>query len=71
MACKLQLLMAGVMLILMSIAKLGTVIRFIPTPVIMGFTAGIGVTIWVANGHTSLDSLSYRIYLISMKNYGL
>ena len=28
-------------------AKLGTVIRFIPTPVIMGFTAGIGVTIWV------------------------
>ena len=40
-------MMAGVMLILMSIAKLGTVIRFIPTPVIMGFTAGIGVTIWV------------------------
>ena len=31
----------------MSVAKLGTVIRFIPTPVIMGFTAGIGVTIWV------------------------
>ena len=23
----------------MSVAKLGTVIRFIPTPVIMGFTA--------------------------------
>ena len=40
-------MMAGVMLILMSVAKLGTVIRFIPTPVIMGFTAGIGVTIWV------------------------
>ena len=40
-------MMAGVMLILMSLAKLGTVIRFIPTPVIMGFTAGIGVTIWV------------------------
>ena len=40
-------MMAGVMLILMSIAKLGTVIRFIPAPVIMGFTAGIGVTIWV------------------------
>lgn len=40
-------MMAGIMLILMSIAKLGTVIRFIPAPVIMGFTAGIGVTIWV------------------------
>ena len=40
-------MMAGLMLILMSVAKLGTVIRFIPAPVIMGFTAGIGVTIWV------------------------
>ena len=40
-------MMAGIILILMSVAKLGTVIRFIPTPVIMGFTAGIGVTIWV------------------------
>ena len=40
-------MMAGIMLILMSVAKLGTVIRFIPAPVIMGFTAGIGVTIWV------------------------
>lgn len=40
-------MMAGIMLILMSIAKLGTVIRFIPAPVIMGFTAGIGVTIWI------------------------
>ena len=40
-------MMAGIILILMSVAKLGTVIRFIPAPVIMGFTAGIGVTIWV------------------------
>ena len=40
-------MMAGIMLILMSVSKLGTVIRFIPAPVIMGFTAGIGVTIWV------------------------
>ena len=40
-------MMAGIMLILMSVAKLGAVIRFIPAPVIMGFTAGIGATIWV------------------------
>ena len=40
-------MMAGIILVLMSVAKLGTVIRFIPTSVIMGFTAGIGVTIWV------------------------
>lgn len=40
-------IMAGIILIFMSVAKLGGVIRFIPAPVIVGFTAGIGVTIWV------------------------
>jgi len=40
-------LMAGVMLLLMGIAKLGAVIKFIPAPVIVGFTAGIGVIIFV------------------------
>lgn len=40
-------LMAGVILVLMALAKLGAVIRFIPAPVILGFTAGIGVTIFV------------------------
>jgi sulfate permease, SulP family len=39
-------LMAGVMLVLMGIAKLGGVIKFIPAPVIVGFTAGIGVIIF-------------------------
>ncbi|MDQ2778598.1 MAG: SulP family inorganic anion transporter [Pseudomonadota bacterium] len=40
-------LMAGVMLVLMGIARLGGVIKFIPAPVIVGFTAGIGVIIFV------------------------
>ncbi|SER03290.1 sulfate permease, SulP family [Solimonas aquatica] len=40
-------MMAGVMLILLGAAKFGGVIRFIPDPVIVGFTAGIGVIIWV------------------------
>lgn len=40
-------LMAGVMLLLMGITKMGAVIKFIPAPVIVGFTAGIGVIIWV------------------------
>src|SRR6201996_7618599 len=40
-------LMAGIMLVLMGAAKMGSVIRFIPAPVIIGFTAGIGVTIFV------------------------
>lgn len=39
--------MAGIMLLLMGLTKLGAVIKFIPAPVIVGFTAGIGVIIWV------------------------
>lgn len=40
-------LMAGFILLLMGVAKMGTVIRFIPAPVIVGFTSGIGVIIFV------------------------
>ncbi len=39
--------MAGLMLLMMGLAKMGAVIKFIPDPVIVGFTAGIGVIIWV------------------------
>jgi len=39
-------LMAGVILIGMGIAKLGTMIKFIPYPVITGFTSGIAVIIF-------------------------
>ncbi|WP_073602155.1 SulP family inorganic anion transporter [Vibrio aerogenes] len=40
-------MMAGVILFLFGLLKLGSVIRFIPAPVIIGFTSGIGVIIWV------------------------
>ena len=40
-------LMAGVILLLLGVARMGGVIKFIPAPVIVGFTAGIGVVIWV------------------------
>jgi SulP family sulfate permease len=40
-------LMAGVMLLLMGLTRFGGVIKFIPDPVIIGFTSGIGVIIWV------------------------
>lgn len=40
-------LMAGIMLLLMGFARMGSVIKFIPAPVIVGFTAGIGVIIFV------------------------
>ncbi|NAW67075.1 STAS domain-containing protein [Photobacterium halotolerans] len=40
-------LMAGIILLFLGITKLGSIIKFIPAPVITGFTAGIGVVIWV------------------------
>lgn len=40
-------ILAGVMLLLLGLAKMGSIIKFIPDPVIVGFTAGIGVIIWV------------------------
>lgn len=40
-------LMAGCILLFLGSARLGALIRFIPTPVVVGFTAGIGIIIWV------------------------
>src|SRR5450432_762086 len=38
--------MAGVMLIIMGFARLGSVIKFIPHPLIIGFTSGIALIIF-------------------------
>ncbi|BCA95003.1 sodium-independent anion transporter [Legionella antarctica] len=40
-------LMAGVMLLFFGLARFGGIIKFIPNPVIIGFTSGIAVVIWV------------------------
>lgn len=40
-------LMAGLILVAMGFARLGGAIKYIPDPVIIGFTSGIGVIIWV------------------------
>ena len=39
-------LMAGVFLILMGVLRLGTIIKYIPYPIVVGFTSGIAVTIF-------------------------
>jgi MFS superfamily sulfate permease-like transporter len=39
--------MAGVMVLLLGLARLGSIIKFIPAPVIVGVTAGIGLIIFV------------------------
>src|SRR3984957_14913358 len=38
--------MAGIMLIVMGLARLGSVIKFIPHPLIIGFTSGIALIIF-------------------------
>ena len=39
-------LMAGAFLILFGVLHLGTIIKFIPSPIVVGFTSGIAVTIF-------------------------
>ena len=39
-------IMAGILLVVMGLAHLGNVIKFVPYPVIVGFTAGIALTIF-------------------------
>ena len=38
--------MAGVLLVLIGLLRLGTVIKFIPYPIVVGFTSGIALTIF-------------------------
>ncbi|MBK7256102.1 MAG: STAS domain-containing protein [Ignavibacteria bacterium] len=40
-------IMAGIILIIMGMLKLGTLIKFIPLPLITGFTSGIGLIIFI------------------------
>ncbi|MDE5838041.1 MAG: sodium-independent anion transporter, partial [Paramuribaculum sp.] len=39
-------LMAGLILVMLGLFHLGTVIKFIPYPIVVGFTAGIALTIF-------------------------
>ena len=42
-----RLVMAGILLILMGVLRMGSMIKFIPYTITTGFTAGIAVTIVV------------------------
>ncbi|MCB1675813.1 MAG: STAS domain-containing protein [Halioglobus sp.] len=41
-------LMAGIILLLLGLARMGAIIKFIPDPVVVGFTAGIGLIIFIS-----------------------
>ena len=47
-------MMAGVLLIVMGMARLGSVIQFVPYPVTVGFTSGIALLIAVSQGRDLL-----------------
>ncbi|EKD55480.1 MAG: hypothetical protein ACD_60C00005G0007 [uncultured bacterium] len=69
-------LLAGFILIFMGIIRLGSVIKFIPDPVIVGFTTGIGVIIFVGEWkdffglslHLPLDMHFYQKCFILLKS---
>lgn len=69
-------LFAGIILIAMGVMKLGTIIQFIPVPVIIGFTSGIGVIIFVGEWkdffglsfHIALDAPFYDKITILAQN---
>ena len=39
-------IMAGIILVVMGLCRLGTIIKFMPYPIIIGFTGGIAITIF-------------------------
>ena len=53
--------MAGCILLIMGLARLGSVISSYPSPVIVGFTAGIAVIIWIGPVEGFLRPASRRI----------
>ena len=51
-------LMAGVFLIMFGILHLGTIIKYIPYPIVVGFTSGIALTIFTTQiFHREVDRL--------------
>jgi sulfate permease, SulP family len=66
--------MAGVLLFLMGLFRLGALMKFIPRPVTIGFTAGIAVTIFsgqIASFLGLRDVAKHEYFLDNMKEIGL
>lgn len=66
--------MAGIMLVLMGLLKFGALIKFIPRPVITGFTAGIAVIIFsgqIANFLGLSELPKHEDFLSNMREIGM
>ncbi|MDO3411134.1 SulP family inorganic anion transporter [Saccharibacillus sp. CPCC 101409] len=62
--------LAGIILVLMGVLRLGALIKFIPKPVTVGFTAGIAVTIFAGQigNFLGLSGLErHESFLLNMK----
>ncbi|MCL6603292.1 MAG: sulfate permease [Paenibacillus sp.] len=67
-------MMAGVFLVIMGVLKLGVLIKFIPKPVTIGFTAGIAVIIFsgqIANFLGLRDMTRHEKFVDNMKEIGV
>ncbi|MFC5699812.1 SulP family inorganic anion transporter [Cohnella faecalis] len=66
--------MAGFLLILMGMLKVGTLIKYIPRPVTIGFTSGISVIIFtgqIGNFLGLRDIEKHESFLLNMKEIGM
>lgn len=70
-------LMAGLILVILGVFRLGTVIKFIPYPIVVGFTAGIALTIFSTQvndflglGLTGLPSEFLPKWNVYLRNLG-
>ena len=71
-------MLAGIFLIVLGVCRLGTIIKFIPYPIVVGFTSGIAVTIFttqikdlfglIIEGKLPGDFLSK--WLVYFQNFG-
>jgi len=67
-------IMAGIILCLMGVFKLGALIKFVPRPVTVGFTSGIAVTIFtgqIANFLGLTDIEKHETFIANMKEIAI
>jgi len=78
--------LAGIMLVAMGVTRMGSVLKYIPDPVIVGFTSGIGLIIFVGqlkyffgvsphaagtHFHQQLQALAHEVQHVSLPTAGL
>lgn len=63
-------IMAGIIMILMGLMKMGSVIKYIPYPITTGFTSGIALTIF-SSQITIFLGLELKVFLLNSSTNGV